>query len=103
MWPVDGVVGENGAFSFRYDDEVKKMRRVYAQPSDKHQQRMSRKSCRRFCAAYPGTAIASDQAYREIDVAIDFWGRAATAALRGKKSGRLSLQKVQPQRLVQFM
>ena len=31
MWPVDGVVGENGAFYFRYDEAAKKMIRVYAQ------------------------------------------------------------------------
>src|SRR6476660_8198038 len=29
MWPVDGVVGENGAFYFRYDRERHTMRRRY--------------------------------------------------------------------------
>ena len=29
MWPVDGVVGENGAFYFHYDDKLKKMQRRY--------------------------------------------------------------------------
>ncbi len=29
MWPVDAVVGENGAFYFRYDDKQKKMIRRY--------------------------------------------------------------------------
>ena len=29
MWPVDGLVGENGAFYFRYDDSQKKMLRRY--------------------------------------------------------------------------
>ncbi len=29
MWPVDGLVGENGAFYFRYDDRLKKMQRRY--------------------------------------------------------------------------
>ena len=29
MWPVNGVVGENGAFYFRYDDKLKKMQRRY--------------------------------------------------------------------------
>ena len=29
MWPVDGVVGENGAFYFCYDDQQRKMRRRY--------------------------------------------------------------------------
>jgi HAD superfamily hydrolase (TIGR01484 family) len=30
QWPVDGVVGENGAFYFRYDDEINRMTRCYA-------------------------------------------------------------------------
>ena len=34
MWPVDGVVGENGAFYFRYDDKARKMLRVYGQSAD---------------------------------------------------------------------
>ena len=29
MWPVDGIVGENGAFYFYYDDRERKMRRRY--------------------------------------------------------------------------
>src|SRR6186997_948193 len=31
MWPVAAVVGENGAFYFRYDDKARKMLRVYGQ------------------------------------------------------------------------
>src|SRR6476469_7925960 len=34
MWPVDGVVGENGAFYFRYDDSARKMLRVYGQSAE---------------------------------------------------------------------
>lgn len=74
QWPVDGVVGENGAFYFRYDDAAKKMIRVYAQPAD--ERRANTKKlwviAEQVLKAFPGTAIASDQAYREIDVAIDF-------------------------------
>src|SRR5687767_4543941 len=29
QWPVDGVVGENGAFWFRYDDKSKRMVRRF--------------------------------------------------------------------------
>ena len=74
LWPVDAVVGENGAFYFRYDRRLKKMQRVYAQD----QATRKRNSQRLFEIAdavlqhFPGTAIASDQAYREIDVAVDF-------------------------------
>jgi HAD superfamily hydrolase (TIGR01484 family) len=74
QWPVDGVVGENGAFYFRYDDNAKKMIRVYAQ-SEETRRANSEKLwviARRVLKDFPGTAIASDQAYREIDVAIDF-------------------------------
>ncbi|MEI7598373.1 MAG: HAD-IIB family hydrolase [Aestuariivirga sp.] len=74
QWPVDGVVGENGAFYFRYDEAAKKMIRVYAQAPDVRRANSAKlwKIANRVLAEFPGTAIASDQAYREIDVAIDF-------------------------------
>jgi HAD superfamily hydrolase (TIGR01484 family) len=74
MWPVDGVVGENGAFYFRYDDDAKKMRRVYAQSAEERCANLDKlwKIAKRVLAEFPGVAIAADQAYREIDVAIDF-------------------------------
>jgi HAD superfamily hydrolase (TIGR01484 family) len=74
QWPVDGVVGENGAFYFRYDADAKKMIRVYAQGAEERRANTERlwTIARRVLAEFPGTAIASDQAYREIDVAIDF-------------------------------
>jgi HAD superfamily hydrolase (TIGR01484 family) len=74
MWPVAGVVGENGAFYFCYDDKAKKMTRIYAQsPEDRRANRGRLEAIAKdIVARFPGTAIASDQAYREIDVAIDF-------------------------------
>lgn len=74
MWPVDAVVGENGAFTFRYDHKAKRMERVYDQDVE---MRFANGARLRAIAdevllKFPGTAIASDQAYREIDVAIDF-------------------------------
>lgn len=74
QWPVDGVVGENGAFYFRYDEGARKMIRVYAQSAEERRANSERlwAIARRVLADFPGTAIASDQAYREIDVAIDF-------------------------------
>ena len=74
MWPVDGIVGENGAFYFRYDDKNRKMLRVYGQPVDERQANNEKlkKLASRILKEFPGTAIASDQAYREIDIAIDF-------------------------------
>jgi HAD superfamily hydrolase (TIGR01484 family) len=74
QWPVDGVVGENGAFYFRYDSHAKKMIRVYSQTAEERQRNSERlwAVARRVLKKFPGSAIASDQAYREIDVAIDF-------------------------------
>ncbi|MBL8906520.1 MAG: HAD family hydrolase, partial [Rhizobiales bacterium] len=74
MWPVDGVVGENGAFYFRYDAKRRKMERVYAQSAEVRRANLDRlwKVAHRVLKEFPGTAVASDQAYREIDVAIDF-------------------------------
>jgi HAD superfamily hydrolase (TIGR01484 family) len=74
MWPADGVVGENGAFYFRYDDAAKKMTRVYAQGREERRHNRARLEAiaQDIVACFPGTAIAADQAYREIDVAIDF-------------------------------
>jgi HAD superfamily hydrolase (TIGR01484 family) len=74
FWPVDAVVGENGAFYFRYDHDAKKMRRRYAQ--DETTRKANTKKLFEIADAvlkeFPGTALASDQAFREIDVAIDF-------------------------------
>lgn len=74
MWPVDGIVGENGAFYFRYDDAARRMQRVYGQPAAERQANNAKLATlgERILKAFPGTAIASDQAYREIDIAIDF-------------------------------
>ena len=74
MWPVDGIVGENGAFYFRYDDKARKMLRVYGQQAEERRANNERLKAlaSRILKDFPGTAIASDQAYREIDIAIDF-------------------------------
>lgn len=74
MWPVDGVVGENGAFYFRYDRVQKKMIRRFLQSDD--ERRLGRQKLdtlrHNILAAVPGTGIASDQGYREADLAVDF-------------------------------
>lgn len=74
QWPVDAVVGENGAFYFRYDKGAKRMVRRYAKSAE--QRRVDRERLqqieRAVLAEVPGTAVAADQAYREADLAIDF-------------------------------
>jgi HAD superfamily hydrolase (TIGR01484 family) len=74
MWPVDGIVGENGAFYFRYDGMARNMLRVFGQSAEERRANAKRLEMlgRRILGEFPGTAIASDQAYREIDIAIDF-------------------------------
>lgn len=74
FWPVDAVVGENGAFSFRYDHAQRVMHRRFAATAEQrslHRRRLTALG-ERIVAEVPGSAIASDQAYREADLAIDF-------------------------------
>jgi len=74
FWPVHGVVGENGAFYFRYDHESRKMIRRYWKSDDERSEDRQKLDAlgRKILESVPGSAIASDQAYREADLAIDF-------------------------------
>ena len=74
QWPVDGVVGENGAFYFRYDDSARKMIRHYMKtPEQREADRHKLNALQaEILKQVPGCAVASDQAYREADLAIDF-------------------------------
>ncbi len=74
FWPVDGVVGENGAFYFAYDRDAKRMRRVYDAGADRRRADRERLAAlgERILAEVPGAALAGDQLYRETDLAIDF-------------------------------
>ncbi len=74
MWPVDGLVGENGAFFFRYDRGLKKMRRRYWKPEAERKQDRERLDLVKqdILKKMPGCRVASDQAFREADLAIDF-------------------------------
>jgi HAD superfamily hydrolase (TIGR01484 family) len=74
MWPVDGVVGENGAFYFRYDRDRRVMERRFVHDDATralHRERLGRIAAD-IVAAVPGAAIAADQRYRETDIAIDY-------------------------------
>jgi len=74
MWPVDAVVGENGAFYFRYDHARRAMMRRYvddAATRARHRERLLRIG-EEILEAIPGAAIAADQHYRETDLAIDY-------------------------------
>lgn len=74
MWPVDAVVGENGAFWFRYDRSAHRMRRRFMQDAATlaaHRNRFAALAAQ-VQAAVPGVAVSADQAYRICDLAIDF-------------------------------
>ena len=74
MWPVDGVVGENGAFFFSYDHVEKKMNNFYSQTEDERRENfiVLNQIKNTILESVPGTAEASDQQYRITDLAIDF-------------------------------
>jgi len=74
MWPVDAVVGENGAFYFRYDPDQRKLVKRFLLPEDERVANRARLESLRgeILDKVPGTALASDQLYREADLAIDF-------------------------------
>jgi HAD superfamily hydrolase (TIGR01484 family) len=74
MWPVAAVVGENGAFYYRYDRELRKMERCYFKTAKAREVDRSRleEVKAKILAEIPGCAVSADQAYREADLAIDF-------------------------------
>ena len=74
MWPVDAVVGENGAFYMRYDDAGRKLVKRFAASAAERAAHRARLAAigEKILRAVPGAALASDQPYRETDLAIDF-------------------------------
>jgi len=74
FWPVDAVVGENGAFYFRYEPGAKRMVRRYAKSAVERASDRARLDVigRQVLAEIRGAAISADQPYREADLAIDF-------------------------------
>src|SRR3569832_210397 len=74
QWYVDGVVGENGALWFRYDNAKRKMMRLYARDGQQRQIDRRRLDDIRdaVIAQVPGAAVAADQDYRLTDLAIDY-------------------------------
>ncbi len=74
MWPVDAVVGENGALYFWYDRSARRLARRYRFPAAERARNRARLTelQQQVLAAVPGCALASDQQYRESDLAIDY-------------------------------
>jgi hypothetical protein len=72
MWPLDAVVGENGAFYFLLSHgRLQKQYRDPAEARARNREQLA-KIAQDILAAVPGCAIAADQAYRETDLAIDY-------------------------------
>jgi HAD superfamily hydrolase (TIGR01484 family) len=73
-WPIDGVIGENGGLYFRCGAHGESMLRIYAQ--DEQSRRLNRERLQKLgedlLRRHPGAALASDQGYREFDLAVDF-------------------------------
>lgn len=74
MWPVDAVVGENGAFWFAYDRTARTMRSGFAKSAaERDADRVRLEHLRQqILAEVPGAGVASDQFCRIADLAIDF-------------------------------
>jgi len=74
MWPVDAVVGENGAFYFWYDESRKQLAQRFLFDAEARAANRGKMTAvqERILREVPGCALASDQLYREADLAIDF-------------------------------
>jgi HAD superfamily hydrolase (TIGR01484 family) len=74
FWPVDAVVGENGAFWMWHDPAAGKMRTRFIQSDAERAEGRRRLEAVRaeVLREVPGTGIASDQPYRAADLAVDF-------------------------------
>lgn len=73
LWPVDAVVGENGAFYFRCREDGR-MLRAYSetlQGEEDLQGRLARLG-EGILRTVPAARISADQRYRESDLAVDF-------------------------------
>lgn len=72
LWPVTAVVGENGGFYFRYAD-CKMQRHFYFDEKTQEQNRKKLEIIQKeILSSVPGSALASDQFCRMMDLAIDF-------------------------------
>jgi HAD superfamily hydrolase (TIGR01484 family) len=74
FWPVDAVVGENGAFWMWHDHQAGKLRTRFVQDEAERADGRRRLEAVRaqVLRDVPGSGIASDQPYRAADLAIDF-------------------------------
>jgi HAD superfamily hydrolase (TIGR01484 family) len=74
QWPVDGVIGENGAFYMWHDDSQMRLRARHVFDAARRDADAAHKDAvrDRILHEVPGCAVASDQFGRLYDLAIDF-------------------------------
>lgn len=74
MWPVDGVIGENGAFYYWHDHAARKLKCRHLLDDSERQAHAEKLAAVRdtILREVPGCAVASDQFCRLYDLAIDF-------------------------------
>jgi len=74
MWPIDAVVGENGALYMIYDDRAGRLRKHFMASEEERCANRARLDAiaDKIQREIPGCALASDQHYRECDLAIDY-------------------------------
>jgi HAD superfamily hydrolase (TIGR01484 family) len=74
MWPIAGLVGENGAFYFCYDERERRMRRRYFKSENQRETDRGKleKLKINILKKIPDARVSADQPYRETDLAIDY-------------------------------
>lgn len=74
LWPVDGVIGENGALYMWHDREagLLRTRHLLGEPERARNTERMAEVRERILREVPGCAVASDQFCRQYDLAIDF-------------------------------
>lgn len=72
QWPVDGVIGENGAFAFCMDGHRRRTLLHPLAPDPEANRARLAALAERVYASVPGTRAAKDQFSRLFDIAVDF-------------------------------
>lgn len=72
VWPVSGVVGENGGFYFRYHNRKMHRHFFFDQQTQKRNRQKLQQLETEILEKIPGCDLASDQFCRLMDLAIDF-------------------------------
>jgi HAD superfamily hydrolase (TIGR01484 family) len=72
MWPVSGIVGENGGFYFRYHDKKMQRHFFFDEKTQKTNRQKLNEVEKEILSSVQGCALASDQFCRLMDLAIDF-------------------------------